>query len=82
MLHTIDTYSEFRWAIALSSKKADSITAHLLDNMAIIGILAKLRKITLKHMYLVKLNNFGMLEHKAFYRYTTQSYRRSSSRKI
>ena len=36
--HTIDTYSGFQWATALSSEKADSVITHLLEVMAIMGI--------------------------------------------
>ena len=38
MYHTIDTYSGFQWAIALSSEKADSVIRHLLEVTAIMGI--------------------------------------------
>lgn len=33
--HTIFTYSECKWATALSSEKANSVIAHLLKAMAI-----------------------------------------------
>ena len=36
--HTIDTYSGFQWATALSSEKADLVITHLLEVMAIMGI--------------------------------------------
>ena len=36
--HTIDTYSGFQWATALSSEKADSVITHLLEVIAIMGI--------------------------------------------
>ena len=36
--HTIDTYSGFQCATALSSEKADSVITHLLEVMAIMGI--------------------------------------------
>lgn len=35
--HTIDTYSGFQWASALSSEKADSVVMHLLEVMAMMG---------------------------------------------
>ena len=38
MHHTIDAYSEFQQASALSSEKADSVITHLLEVMAIMGI--------------------------------------------
>ena len=36
--HTIDTFSGFQWATALSSEKADSVIIPLLEVMAIMGI--------------------------------------------
>ena len=36
--HTIDTYSGFQWATALSSEKADLVRIHLIEVMAIMGI--------------------------------------------
>ena len=36
--HTIDIYSSFQWATALSSEKAGSVIMHLLEVMAIMGI--------------------------------------------
>ncbi|KAL6040241.1 hypothetical protein STEG23_020317 [Scotinomys teguina] len=41
--HTIDTYSGFQWATALSSEKADSVITHLLEVMAIMGIPAQIK---------------------------------------
>ncbi|KAL6085603.1 hypothetical protein STEG23_025074 [Scotinomys teguina] len=41
--HTIDTYSEFQWATALSSEKADSVITHLLEVMGIMGIPAQIK---------------------------------------
>ena len=41
--HTIDTYSSFQWATALSSEKANSIITHLLEVMAIVGIPAQIK---------------------------------------
>ena len=41
--HTIDTYSGFQWATALSSEKADSVITHLLEVMAIIGIPSQIK---------------------------------------
>ena len=41
--HTIDTYSGFQWATALSLEKADSVITHLLEVMAIIGIPAPIK---------------------------------------
>ena len=41
--HTIDTYSHFQWATALSSEKADSVITHLLFCFAIMGIPIKLK---------------------------------------
>ncbi|KAL6059743.1 hypothetical protein STEG23_009665, partial [Scotinomys teguina] len=52
--HTIDTYSGFQWATALSSEKADSIITHLLEVMASWVYLHKLRLTMLQHMSLVK----------------------------
>jgi hypothetical protein len=36
--HTIDNYSEFQWATALASEKADSVITHLLEILNIVGI--------------------------------------------
>ena len=41
--HTIDTYSGFLWATALSSEKADSVITHLLEVMAIMDIPAQIK---------------------------------------
>ncbi|KAL6080845.1 hypothetical protein STEG23_037091, partial [Scotinomys teguina] len=41
--HTIDTYSGFQWATALSSEKAHSVIMHLLEVMAIMGIPAQVK---------------------------------------
>ncbi|KAL6087838.1 hypothetical protein STEG23_011789 [Scotinomys teguina] len=41
--HTVDTYSGFPWATALSSEKADSVIMHLLEVMAIMGIPAQIK---------------------------------------
>ncbi|KAL6085602.1 hypothetical protein STEG23_035267 [Scotinomys teguina] len=41
--HTIDTYSGFQWATALSSEKADSVIMHLLEVMATMGISAQIK---------------------------------------
>ncbi|KAL6031193.1 hypothetical protein STEG23_024783, partial [Scotinomys teguina] len=41
--HTIDTYSGFQWATALSSEKADSVITHLLEVIAIMGIPAQIK---------------------------------------
>ena len=41
--HTIDTYSGFQWATALSSEKADLVITHLLEVMAIMGIPAQIK---------------------------------------
>ena len=52
--HNIDTYSGFKWATALSSEKADYIITHLLEVIAIMGILSKYRQTMLGHMSLRK----------------------------
>ena len=41
--HTIDTFSGFQWATALSSEKADSVITHLLEVMAVMGIPAQIK---------------------------------------
>ena len=41
--HTIDTYSGFQWATALSSEKADLVITHLLEVMAIMGISTQIK---------------------------------------
>ena len=41
--HTIDTYSGFQWATALSSENTDSVITHLLAAMAIMGIPAQIK---------------------------------------
>jgi hypothetical protein len=51
--HTIDTYSRFQWATALTSEKVDSIITHLLEVMAIIYPY-KLKRTMVWHMYLIK----------------------------
>ena len=38
MHHTIDTYSGFQWATALTSEKADSVITHLLEVIAFMEI--------------------------------------------
>ena len=42
--HTIDTYSGFQWATALTSEKADSVITHLLEVIAVMGIPAQIKK--------------------------------------
>ena len=37
--HTVDTYSRFQWASALSSERADAVITHLLETMPILGYL-------------------------------------------
>ena len=54
--HTIDNYSGFQWATALSSEKADLVITHLLEVMAIMGISAQIiekRQIIIQHMCLL-----------------------------
>lgn len=41
--HTIDTYSGFQWTTALASEKADSVITHLLDVVAMMGILIQIK---------------------------------------
>ena len=41
--HPIDTYSSFQWATALNSEKADSVITHLLEIVAIMGILVEIK---------------------------------------
>ena len=41
--YTIDTYSRFQYATALSSEKADSVITHLLEIMAVMGILVQIK---------------------------------------
>ena len=41
--HTIDMYSGFQWATALSSEKVDLVITHLLEVMVIIGILGQIK---------------------------------------
>ena len=41
--HTIDTQSGFQWTTALSSEKADSVIAHLLEAMATVSIPAQIK---------------------------------------
>ncbi|ERE82961.1 sorting nexin-6-like protein [Cricetulus griseus] len=36
--HTIDTFTGFQWATALTSEKADSVITHLLEVMSVVGI--------------------------------------------
>lgn len=41
--HTTDAYSGFQWASALSSEKDDSVITHLLETIAIMGILIQIK---------------------------------------
>ena len=41
--HTIDTYTGFQWETALCSEKADLVITHLLEVLAIIGIIAPIK---------------------------------------
>ena len=41
--HTIDTFSGFQWATALSSEKADSVITHLLKLMTFMDIPAQIK---------------------------------------
>lgn len=41
--HTIDIYSEFQWATALSPEKTDSVITHLLEVMATAGIVIQIK---------------------------------------
>ena len=44
--YTIDTYSGFQCAIALSSEKTDLVITHLLEIMALMGIPSKMSNIS------------------------------------
>ena len=52
--HTIDTCSDFQWASALHSEKADSVITHLLEVMAFKGIPTQIRWIIVRLMFLGK----------------------------
>jgi hypothetical protein len=41
--NTSDTHSEFQWATAVSSEKTDSINTHLLEVIAIMGVLVQIK---------------------------------------
>ena len=43
VLHTIDTYSGFQWAMALSLQKNVLVITHLLEVMTIMGIPAQIK---------------------------------------
>lgn len=43
VLYTIDTHSGFQWATVLASEKADSVITHLLEVLAIMGILIQIK---------------------------------------
>ena len=72
--HTIDTYSGFQWATALSSEKADSVNTHLLEVMAIMGIPAQI-KTDNGPAYVSKQMNqfFCLLKYKEYYNPTGQT---------
>ena len=82
--HTMDTYSGFQWEIDLSSEKADSVITHLLEIMAIMGILAQINTDNDPAYASKKMKQFF-----AYYNikhitgmYTKQSYKSGSYRKI
>lgn len=79
--HTIDTYSEYQWAIALHSEKDNSVITQLLEVMGNMALSVQIETDSVPPIYLVKWNNFCVL-HKAYYRYTSQSYCIGSYRKI
>lgn len=77
MHHTIDTYSGFQWANALSSEKAGSLIAHLLEGMALMGIGVQTRTDIAPAYVSSKMQQF-FPHYKAHYSYTTQFYRANS----
>lgn len=71
--HTIDTYSRFQWASALSSERADSISPHLLETMAAMGIPTQIKTDNVSAYVSSKMKQFFLcaLQHKTHYRDTT-----------
>lgn len=63
--HTIDIYSGFQWATALSSKKADSVNTYLLEVTAIMGIHVQTKTDNAPACVSSKINNFCILQYKA-----------------
>ena len=59
--HSIDTYSGFQWATALSSEKANSVIMHLLEVIAIIGIPAQIKADKGPAHVSKKMNRFFLL---------------------
>ena len=51
-------YSEFQWATALSSGKADSVITHLLEVMAVMGILVHIKTVNAPASISKKRNTF------------------------
>lgn len=56
--HTIDMYSGFQRAIALISKKADSVITHLLECMANIGIPVQIKTVNVSACASSKMKQF------------------------
>lgn len=55
---TIDTYSGFQWATALSSERAVSVITHFLEVMAIMGIPAQTKTDNDPAFVTVKMKQF------------------------
>ena len=66
----------------LSSEKADSVVTHLLQAMAIMEIAIQIKNDNILAYFSRKKKPFCILQHKAYYRYTTQSSMASNYRKI
>lgn len=61
--HTIDTYSHFQWASALSSEKADAVITHLLACFAIMGIPLQIKTDNALAYQSLKLHKFFQKYH-------------------
>lgn len=56
--HTVDKFSHFQWATALSSEKADAVITHLLACFAIMGIPQELKTDNAPAYQSIKLHKF------------------------
>lgn len=61
--HTTDTYSGFQLTTALRTEKADSVITHLLEAIAIMGILYKSRLTKLGIIYLLPYHTITYFPH-------------------
>lgn len=79
--HTIDMYSGFHWATALSSEKVDCAITHLLELTAIVRMPAQIKIDNAPPHVLNKMRQFFSYNNIKRYCYTTQSHRTRKCRK-